>query len=501
MIKLPNIDTYLTDLENKTEKYWQTKGEHRVLQLFHEMATRVPAYKDFLQKSHVDHNKIKTIQDFSSIPPIDKDNYLRFYPRKALCWDGNFSDIQWVFSTTSGSTGEPFYFPRTAEQDMQYALTAEAYLRSNFLIDKKSTLYIIGFPMGAWIGGVFTYQALQYIQQTGKYALSIISPGINKKEIIKAVINLGKDFDQIIIGSYGPFLKDTIDDGIRLGVNWKDYQLGFIFSAEGFTETFRNTIAEKTGLKDVFHTTLNHYGTVDFGTMAHETPLSILLRRLALANKDVYALVFGDTTKLPTLTQYNPQHFYFESDNGNLYCSSYSGIPLVRYDLKDRGSVLPFDETLSRLQQLGLNLHVEANNVGIKQIWHFPFIYVYERSDFSVSFFAFQIYPETIRKALQANDLEKEITGKFTMLVKFDKASNQYLEINVELKHGRKKSQALMKSVQHKIVKQLLEENSEYRKTYESYPKQTIPKIILWPYEHNTHFQPGIKQKWTKKHE
>ena len=33
-------------------------------------------------------------------------------------------------------------------------------------------------------------------------------------------------------------------------------------------------------------------------------------------------------------------------------------------------------------------------------IWRLPFVYVYERSDFSVSFYAFQIYPETIKRAL-----------------------------------------------------------------------------------------------------
>ena len=35
-------------------------------------------------------------------------------------------------------------------------------------------------------------------------------------------------------------------------------------------------------------------------------------------------------------------------------------------------------------------------------------MYVYERSDFSVSFFAFQIYPETIRHALQKKQVEEK---------------------------------------------------------------------------------------------
>jgi hypothetical protein len=56
--------------------------------------------------------------------------------------------------------------------------------------------------MGAWIGGVFTYEVIKSIARKKKYKLSIISPGILKHEIIKAVVNLGEHFDQIIIGGY-----------------------------------------------------------------------------------------------------------------------------------------------------------------------------------------------------------------------------------------------------------------------------------------------------------
>src|SRR5690606_34510215 len=159
------------------------------------------------------------------VPLINKDNYLRQYPREALCWDGQFSERSWVVSTTSGSTGEPFYFPRTTLQDEYYALTAELYLRENFQIQNKRTLYIDAFAMGAWIGGRLTYEALTRVAAKG-YALSVITPGINKTEVINSVKKLGPDFDQVIIGCYPPIMKDIIDLGIEQGLNWKDYNLG-----------------------------------------------------------------------------------------------------------------------------------------------------------------------------------------------------------------------------------------------------------------------------------
>lgn len=468
------------------------------LKLFHEMSARVPAYKEFLKQSGVNPKNIRTIKDFENVPPVNKDNYLRKFPRDKLCWDGDFKDNSWVISTTSGSTGQPFYFPRTNEQDMQYALTAELYLRENFNIQEKSTLYIVAFPMGAWIGGVFTYEAVRTVAERGGYNLSIITPGIHKKETINAVKQLGSSFDQIIIGAYAPFLKDILDDGIREGIDWKNYDLGFVFSAEAFSEAFRDYVIKKTGLKNAYTSSLNHYGTVDLGTMSHETPLTNLIRRTTIKDHDLYRSIFGDITKVPTLTQYIPEMFYFEQVNQNLYCSTYSGIPLVRYDLKDHGGVMTLEEIEKKLKNRGLDLKDEASRVGLKnKPWNLPLVYVYERSDLSVSFFAFQIYPEIIRRALQDSRLENDITGKFMMSVVYDKTGQQKLVINTEMKASVVKTKTLSNTIEGIITKQLLADSSEYREVHKLYGKKVYPEIILWTYEDPTYFKPGTKQKWT----
>ena len=495
-----DANDFITHLENDDEQKWRERGEEQALALFRAMAERVPAYKDFLKKNNISVEKIETIEDFKQVPTVDKNNYLRSYPLPDLSWDGKLAEEQLIISTTSGSTGEPFYFPRTREQDLQYALLAEGYLRTNFKIHERRTLYINGFPMGAWIGGVFTYSAVREIAERRKYPLSIISPGVHKLEILKAVQTLGPYFDQVLIGSYGPFLKDIIDDGTALGIDWKRYNLGFIFSAEGFTEGFRDYVLEKGGVQDTYRGSLNHYGTVDLGTMSYETPLAVLARREALSKKDIYQGLFGDTIQLPTFTQYVPELFYFESNEGNLICSGASGLPLVRYDLKDRGGILPFEQGVRIFSENGVELLARAKEVGISDtVWKLPFVYVYERSDFSVSFYAFQIYPETIRRALQASGLNGLVTGKFTMLVDFDENQNQYLQLHVELKGGQKSDVSVAEKVREGIHKKLLEESSEYRETYNVKKEKVLPRVTLWAYEDPTHFRPGIKQKWVKK--
>jgi len=492
-----NIPKLVSDLKLESEKTIVKRGERMAIRLFKSMAVRVPAYASFLKRRRFDYRKVKTIKDFIRVPTIDKENYLRQYSLASLCWDGKFNEKQWVISTTSGSTGEPFYFPREESQIWQYAGTAEMYLRTNFQIHKQSTLYIDAFPMGAWIGGLFTYEAVRLIAQRGNYKLSIITVGIDKKEIIKSVKKFGKEFDQIIIGCYGPFLKDAIDDGLSRGLKWKDYNLKFVFSAEGFSEDFRDYIAEKTGLDNIYLDTLNHYGTVDQGTLSYETPISILARRLAIKNSVFYDSIFPSKNKLPTLTQYDPELFYFEDVKGSLLCSSYSGIPLVRYDLKDNGGVISFEEMKQKMKSAGLNLGADLHKNGIKNtVWPLPFVYVYERKDFSVSLYAFQIYPETIRKALFSKQLQSFITGKFSMLVKYDRLRDQYLEINVELKREVHPGRTLKKDIKKIVVDYLVKENSEYRKTYGELKKKVEPKIVFWQYEHDKYFKLGTKQKW-----
>lgn len=484
-------------LKTVDEQTLHRRGARRALSLFHEMAARVPAYKDFLASQGFDPRTVKATSDFHTIPSIDKDNYLRRYPHEMLCWDGAFARGQWVISSTSGTTGEPFYFPREASQDAQYALMAELYLRDNFQIHKKSTLYIVAFPMGAWIGGLFTYEALRRVASSGAYDLSIITPGIHKKEVINAVRKLGDKYDQVIIGAYAPFLRDIIDDGKAEGLDWTAYNLGFVFSAEAFSETFREYIIREIQPSQPLRSTLNHYGTVDLGTMAHETPESILVRR-TLVERDMLSCLLPESRRQPTLAQYNPELFFFEQVGRNVYCSAYSGIPLVRYDLKDYGGVISRRHVHDTLRNQGVDIDALAaqHDITDTQV-HLPYVYVYERDDLSVSYYGFLLYPDMIRSGLEQELLSQVVTGKFSMEVQYDAGGRQVLQVHVELKQARLPSKETEKDVQKILHETLCHHSSEYRETYRVVGDALQPIVDLREYGDPEYFKTGTKQRWT----
>lgn len=496
-----NAEEVLRRYKTDSEEDFIKRGELRALELFHLMSQRVPAYKDFLQKNAINPEQIKTIADFKKVPILDKKNYLTQYDLTDLCWDGLLAKKQYTIAATSGSTGEPFYFPREHAQDLQYSITAEIYLLNTYEIQKKSTLYINGFGMGVWIGGVFTYQAIKLLSERRNYPISIITPGSSKEEILNAVKKLGKQFDQIIIAGYPPFVKDLLDEGVRRGVNWRSFNLKFIFSAEGFGERFRDYISKVSGINNPFKDTLNHYGTVDLGTMAHETPLSILIRKIVSSNSNCAIKLFKHEFKQPTVTQYSPEMFFFEDIDSTLVCSAYSGLPLVRYSLKDTGGVISFATIKSVLSENGIDINHEITKNNLNDVvLNLPLVYIHERNDFTVKLSGANIYPEEIRRALNNDAIQKFVTGKFQMQIIFDDNQDQVLEINIELKTNVRSTLEIEKRCSTVIVKELLLRNSEYKYLYSLLPKKRIiPRIVLKDYGDPSYFKSGIKQKWVSK--
>jgi phenylacetate-CoA ligase len=295
-------------------------------------------------------------------------------------------------------------------------------------------------------------------------------------------------------------MKDLVDEAKEHGVVWTNFNLKFLFAAEGFSEVFRDYMIKKTGMTNLYRDITNIYGSADLGTMAEETPVCILLRRLALQNQALYIKLFGQATRLPTLAQYIPDFINFESEEGTIYCTGDNVLPLVRYEIGDSGGVLTYDEVVEICKEEGVDLHAEIKKVGIEDtITELPFVYLYERSDFSTKLYGAIIYPEYIKKGLSVEHLEKHVTGKFTMYTKYDNNEDAYLEVNVELQLGVTQTKRLHGEVTEAISLSLIEKSAEHKNNVSMMPKGKVdPRIVFWDYENDTHFRKGGKQKWVK---
>ena len=509
-LQLPQLDDstkkekafndYIESLFKVTSKEWSAVAERKLLSVFKGAHKNVPAYKKFLTKYLIDAQSVRSISSFDSVPSVTKKNYLRKYPWEDLCKTKALQLQPLVMTSTSGSTGEPFYFPRTTSIDLQSSVYHQMFLRTSKVSKKKSTLIVNCFGMGVWIGGLITYQAFKHAGELG-WPVTVITPGINKHEIFQALRNLGPKYDQIILCGYPPFMKDVIDQAKDHGVKWHDFNLRIIFAAESFSETFRDYVVRLMGIKDVYRDTMNIYGSADLGTMAQETPLCILLRRLALDNKQLYIRLFKQSVRLPTLAQFIPEFVTFEEKNGSVYCTGDNVLPLVRYEIGDNGAVLTYGDIERICEEEGIDLQKEIVRANIKDtITELPFVCVYERSDFSTKLYGAIIYPEYIKKGLQKEHLEEYITSKFTMYTRFDDQEDEYLEINIELQPNVEETEKLRHEVALSVSKALIEESAEHKNNTTLLSQGKVePRIIFWTAEHETHFKVGGKQKWVKK--
>lgn len=494
------VHSIIRQLKTKKASFWEKARSKQALDLFRLASKKIPAYQDFLRKHKILPRSVNNFAAFNALPPIDKSNYLRKYPLPELSAEGSL-DKPLIFTSTSGSTGAPFYFHRSSDLDFKTSIIHEIFYLHSHYKTKEPVLVIVCFGMGVWIGGLITYQAFHSIQEKG-YDVSIITPGINKQEIFNALKSLGIHYKNVILVGYPPFIKDILDEGPSNDVEWRKFKVRLIFAAEVFTEDFRDYVCRAANIRNPYLDTMNIYGTAELGAMAFETPLAILIRRLCAKKHNLFEAIFRNIQKTPTLCQYIPSFISFESENDDILVSGDNTIPLVRYALGDHGGTYSFTEMTAKLKDSGINLRKEARQAGIEKYWYeLPFVYVYERADSSTTLYGLQVYPEPVRQALIKKPLSTYLTGKFTLETRFDNRQNQYLLIHLEVRKSRNGTipEIIKKAALNAIVEQTELRNSEYRELRRFLGKRALPHLQFWPAEDPKYFKLGIKQKWATK--
>lgn len=486
--KMYQAADYLKMFRGKDEKFWQKVQQKRLQQLFSEMRKNIPAYKKFLKENGYAE------KDYRKAPAMNKANYVNSYDFSELFWPDQ-KKLN-ILTSTSGSTGKPTPFVRSESIDWQHSVVSEYFLRNG---KPGKTIFVDCFSMGIWIGGLISYQAIRDAAIRMKMDLTLATPGINMKEIHNVLRFAENKYDTVILAGYPPFLKDVIDSLNDAKITLKNCRVRLCFAAESFTEKFRDYLFNAVSIENVYCDTMNIYGSAELGAMAFETPTSIFVRRLALENQEVYDGLFNSGRKIPTLAQFNPFFVAIEEDEGALLLSANNVTPMFRYKIGDAGGVMTYSQIKKHFANYGIDLEKEARKEGIK-LEQMPFAYIYERMDMSTTLYGLQIYPQSIKQALEHDRFKDYITGKFTMQQAYDENSNQFLEINLELKPGKEVNKELSENIQSEIIQVLQQQNSEYRELYKLVSEaHTKPRLNFWNYSHELYFKPGTKQQWVKK--
>lgn len=467
--------------------FWEKQGMKKTLKRFQEVASRVPAYKKMLKEHNINPTDITTIKAYKKLPIIDKKDYLKKYEIEELCLDGKLSD-KYLIDRSSGYSGTSFFWPRLVEEDKDYPTYMNLAYEQFYHIHQKSTLMIITLALGSWVGGEKISWATREIALRGKNPFTVITPGTNIDETLEIVNYFKNKYDQIVIVGYPPFVKTIIDEGKQRGIDWKSFTLKIGLGGEGYSEDWREYIREKIGMdKNDFMGIAGGYGAADLGmSVGREYPISVLIRKLANHKKELAKDLFGEEN-IPSLCQYNPATFYIEAVNKELIFSCQAGVPLIRYNIHDRGGVIPFEKAIKIVESHGFKPFELLAGQGYtkRDIWQLPFFYVNGRTDGSVIIDGTNIYPDNVELAFYEKDGLK--ISSFKLEIRRDTSYNESLWIMLEFKKefdlpiGSNADQ-LIKNLQQNILQVMQQSNQDYRDAYKNNPKVCMPHIEIYQY-------------------
>jgi phenylacetate-coenzyme A ligase PaaK-like adenylate-forming protein len=467
------------------------EAQQRALALFTSVAATVPAYQAFLAEHGVDPSAVRTADDFRALPLLSKDNYLRRHPLPQLCRGGELVGCDMI-AVSSGSTGEPTFWPRSVADEFAVATRFEQVFHDSFHADQRTTLAVVCFALGTWVGGMYTASCCRHLSAKG-YPITVITPGSNVEEILRVVTALGPQFEQVVLLGYPPFLKSVVDTGLARGVPWPDYRVKLVLAGEVVSEEWRTLVGELLGGGELCFDSASLYGTADAGVLATETPLSIRIRRYLAAHPAAARELFGEP-RLPTLAQYDPRSRLFETHDGTLLFTGDNGIPLIRYHIADTGGLTPFEEMLAFLADHGFD-PVAGFDTG-RQIRELPFVHVFGRSQFTVSYFGANIYPENVTVGLEQSPVAVWVTGKFVMEAREDDDHDRHLAIAVELAPGVAGTEEMRRAIALSIAGQLRRLNSEF--AHYTPPDHQLPQVSLHPSGDPDYFPPGVKHRYSR---
>jgi phenylacetate-CoA ligase len=459
-------------------------GAQAALALFHDVVATVPAYGAFLREHGVDPATIGTVADFARVPLLTKDNYQRRYPLPELCREGRLEACDMV-AVSSGSSGQPTVWPRSVRDELLVADRFEQVFRDSFDAAHRTTLAVVCFALGSWVGGMYTTACCRHLAAKG-YPITVATPGNNLDEILRVVGELGPYFDQVVLLGYPPFVKNVIDTGAARGVDWAPLSIRLVLAGEVFSEEWRDLVGRRAGMTRPCFDSASLYGTADAGVLGNETPLSVAIRRFLAERPDAARELFGDS-RLPTLVQYDPVARYFETHAGTLLFTGDNGVPLIRYHIADEGGLVPYREMIDYCAGLGF-----APVPGPE----LPFVYVFGRSLFVVSFFGANVYPENVTVGLERPGVSDAVTGKFVLQVIEDEDRDRHLSVVVELAPGVAPDPGLRDALAASIRAELLRLNSEFANYVP--PTAQTPLVRLRPTGDPDYFPPGVKHRYTR---
>jgi phenylacetate-CoA ligase len=170
-------------------------------------------------------------------------------------------------------------------------------------------------------------------------------------------------------------------------------------------------------------------------------------------------------------------------------------VPLVRYHIADDGGLVTYEDMVRfcRRHDFDPLAGLEAGREAVA----LPFVYVFGRSLFTVSYFGANVYPENVTVALERPDVSAWVTGKFVLEVVSGEDEERHLRVVVELAPGETAEPGRSARLADGILAELRHLNSEFANYVPAAYQR--PLVELRPAGDPADFPAGVKHRYTRR--
>ena len=383
--------------------------EKLVLETFHRVAPRVPAYRTLLTEHRIKPEEVRTLQDFERLPILDKASTFQRFDISQLCLDGQLGRLGTVL-TSSGHSGI-FAFGLTAWEDVPRAAEwIDDSLDALFSVRSKPTLLINCLPMGV---------------KVPTQACTLAETSVRADMAVGLVEEFAHHFEQIILVGEAAFIKHVLELGRGAGIEWPRLTVQVIVGEEPLAENARKYLEGILGIDSREGNgglIVSSMGVAEVGlNLFAEVPPKgalIALRRLLHENRPFRHRVLGPVDWVPCFFTYDPRRIYVEFDtSGRLLLTTLdprTRVPLLRYATGDRGS---FFQIPTELQMSTAAVHLPW-----MELESIPIVMIHGRGEHALAG-QVAVFPEAVKEGIYHEpELAALTTANFRILAGPDKA-------------------------------------------------------------------------------
>ena len=324
-----------------------------------------------------------------------------------------------MVAVSSGSTGQPTFWPRSVADELAVARRFEQAVHDSFRADERRTLAVVCFALGTWVGGMYTAACCRHLAAKG-YPITVVDARATTSTEILRVVQRARAAlraDRAAGLSAVPEGRRSTPGWPR-GVDWPPYAVqagaGRRGVQRGVAHAGRRARRDRRPVPRL-GVAVRHRRR---GRARQRDAAERRIRRFLAARPEAARELFGES-RLPTLVQYDPASRFFETHDGTLLFSGDNGIPLIRYHIADDGR--PDRATATMLafcRRHGFDPVAEPRARRTAASGRCRSCRCSGASHFTVSYFGANIYPENVTVGLEQPAISDWVTGKFVLQVR-----------------------------------------------------------------------------------